>query len=426
MNALLRLLLCRRDSAGRWVPVGWGSWLALAAGLILLASFAWDGIGQVRRGEKSGWRVVWWAAFGFVIWALFIAEHAYPLWSPVSIGIAVVTAAAGIAWAVLGFRKGYPLRGDEDGETQAADEQSGPRDGPQIPDLSAVLEIAQETASAHPDAHVKVVGPRPEDVERVELRWRGRRLGKRIIVQPSGEDWSLKLEALAETDLLVLPRWASLLVLALRVAALPAIALWLILALTMAYEGLGWDREILPSALVVLAAAAPFIYYVARPAGAKTSLHRVIGPLAPAETEDDASHPRDLMTEAWEWLESLTPLDVIGGSRGTEGAVDSALREYAFARGLRVKRGADRQWWIVGPRVRVGVNARPVSEVVLSDRSPGRGRVQGAVLAWAELPRLGEHLDSLRARPDEEDGSLLPPHRAGEGTGPASSGRRGG
>jgi hypothetical protein len=67
--------------------------------------------------------VVWWAAFGFVIWALFIAAHAYPPWSPISIGIAVVTAAAGLAWAVVGFRKGYPLRGEEQAETEGAHEQ---------------------------------------------------------------------------------------------------------------------------------------------------------------------------------------------------------------------------------------------------------------------------------------------------------------
>jgi Tol biopolymer transport system component len=56
---LLRLLLYWRDDTGQWVPMPWHARLTLAAGLILLAWIAWDGIRQVRRGEKSGWHMVW-------------------------------------------------------------------------------------------------------------------------------------------------------------------------------------------------------------------------------------------------------------------------------------------------------------------------------------------------------------------------------
>ncbi len=286
---------------------------------------------------------------------------------------------------------------------ESAHEQGEPDNGPQALSIRAVLQVAQETASVHPDARIKVMGPRPEDTERAELRWHGRRLGKHIVVQPSGADWSLKLEALAETDLLVLPRWATSLVLALRLAALPAVVLCVAFVVEMAQELWPWNFDNFVSALVVLAAAGALAYYAARPAGARTSLRRVIGPLAPAETEGEPREVRDLMVEAWEWLDSLTPLDVVNESREAESAVDRALHEYASAHGLQVKQGADRQWWMVGPRVRVEVDAHPLSEVVLSDRSPGRARAQGVILAWSELPRLGEHVDDLRARPDEED-----------------------
>jgi hypothetical protein len=50
MNALLRLVLHRRDDTGRWMPVGWGSRLAVVAGLLMLSWFPWQRIMEVRRG----------------------------------------------------------------------------------------------------------------------------------------------------------------------------------------------------------------------------------------------------------------------------------------------------------------------------------------------------------------------------------------